>query len=82
MDYWITKSFTTIKDIIVRVEKTYPTIKLRIAVIIYKDFEVNDGKCEILDFTEDGKKVVEFLKSIKTQKINCLDTAENVNGAY
>jgi len=43
MDYWINKSKSTIRDIIVLVSKKYPTIKLRIAVIIYKDFEVNDG---------------------------------------
>jgi len=64
MDYWINKSKSTIRDIIVLVSKKYPTIKLRIAVIIYKDFEVNDGKCEVLNFTDKRKDVVDFLNNI------------------
>ena len=51
------------------------------AVIVYKDFEIKDGECDFLQFTEKKEEVLEFLKSIDTSE-RYLDTAEKVNGAY
>ena len=51
------------------------------AVIVYKDFEIRDGKCDVLQFTEKKEEVLEFLNRIDTSG-RYLDKAENVNGAY
>ena len=61
-----------------KVKETYPNLHNRFAIVVYWDFDVNNSKTSVLNFTNNLDMLQEFLDNIK-----CLggdDYAEDVLG--
>ena len=52
-----------IQEILAQVQKIYSTTRFRLAVVIYRDFDMKDKSFQIQDFVEDCEIVKDFLSN-------------------
>ena len=80
MDAWIDKTKEKTLEITTEVKETYKETKFRIAVVIYRDFDMGHRSFDILNFSDNQHAVPEFLTHIKADGGD--DEAEDINGGF
>ena len=80
MDEWIDKTKEKTLEILKGVKETYKETKFRIAVVIYRDFDMGQKSFDVLQFTDNPRAVPEFLSHIIADGGE--DQAEDINGGF